>query len=236
MWPEVQDLVRNRSMSSRSILAILFACISALVCCSAQAQPREVVAVRGEAIETVTDPTAVADWLRRLVGSYNLDGAIGDAGIKGKADCTAIGTGPGVQCIFNAIWQEKWDTLTGRPIILDPLDPSMFLFGMDPSKATLNMLMVIDKGIASGGTGTIKGTASGEYGTIIKGLGATSGHTGTIEGITASFKTCTQEGYCEPSIRIEAKAEASILYMWVVGAALTLRRVREESDTVVPGS
>ena len=169
MWPEVQGLVRDRPTSSRIALAILFACISTLGCCSAQAQPREVVAVRGEAIEPITDPSAVAEWLRRLVGSYKLDGAIGDVGIKGKADCVAIGTGPGVQCIFNAIWQEKWDQM-GRPILVDPLDPSMFLFGMDPSKATLNVLMVIDKGIASGGMGTLKGTVSGGYGTIIKGV------------------------------------------------------------------
>jgi hypothetical protein len=236
MWSEVQEWVRDRSPSNRNILATLLACIATLVCCSAQAQPREVVAVRGEAIETVTDPAAVAEWLRRLVGSYKLDGAIGRAGIKGKADCIAIGQGPGVQCIFNAIWQEEWDIRTGRPILLDPLDPSMFLFGMDPSKATLHMLMVIDKGIASGGTGTIKGTASGEYGTVIKGLGATSGDMGTIQGITASFRTCTQEGYCEPSILIEARDDANILYMWVAGAALTLRRVHEESDTAVPAS
>jgi hypothetical protein len=235
MWPEVQGLVRDPSTSNRSILGMLLACISTLVCCSAQAQPREVVAVRGEAIEPVTDPTAVAEWLRRLVGSYKLDGAIGDAGITGKGDCIAIGTGPGVQCIFNAICQEKWDQM-GRPIIVDPLDPSMFLFGMDPSKATLNVLMVIDKGIASGGIGTLKGTASGGYGTIIKGVGALPGDMGPINGITASFETCTQEGYCRPSIRIEAKADANILYMWVVGAALTLRRVHEESDTDIPAS
>jgi hypothetical protein len=224
----------TRSARSRIILPILFAWTSAMVCSGAQAQPREVVAVRGEAVEAVTDPAAMAEWLRRLVGSYKLDGAIGDRGIKGKADCIAIGTGPGVQCIFNAIWQEEWDPLTGRPILLDPLDPSMFLFGMDPSKATLNMMMVIDKGIASGGVGTIKGTASGGYGTIIKGMGATAGDMGAIKGITASFKTCTREGYCEPSILIEARADANILYMWVVGAALTLRREPEDSDPVAP--
>jgi len=233
MWTEVHGWVRDRPKGSQVIFAIWFAFISTLGCCTAQAQPREVVAVRGEAIEPITDPSAVADWLRRLVGSYKLDGAIGDVGIKGKADCVAIGTGPGVQCIFNAIWQEKWDQM-GRPILVDPLDPSMFLFGMDPSKATLNMLMVIDKGIASGGIGTLKGTVSGGYGTIIKGVGAIQGDMGPVKGITASFKTCTQEGYCEPSIVIEAKADANILYMWVVGAALTLRRAHEESDPVVP--
>jgi hypothetical protein len=235
MWPEVQGLLRDRSTNSRRFLAILLACISTLLCCSAHAQPREVVAVRGEAIEPVTDPAALADWLRQLVGSYKLDGAIGDNGIKGKADCIAIGTGPGVQCIFNAIWLEEWDQM-GRPIVVDPLDPSMFLFGMDPSKSTLSMLMVIDKGIATGGTGTVKGTVSGGYGTLIRGVGALPADKEPVKGITASFKTCTQEGYCEPTILIEAKPEANILYMWVVGAALTLRRVHEEVDAEVPAS
>jgi len=215
-------------------LAVLLANISTWFCCNALAQPRDVVAIRGEAVEEVTEPGALAEWLRRLVGSYRLEGAIADAGIKGKADCIAIGTGPGVHCIFNAIWQEKWNPMTGEPILVDPLDPSMFLFGMDPSKSTLSVLMVIDKGIASGGPGTVKGTVSGGYGSIIKGLGATPAGVGPINGITASFTTCTHEGYCGPSIRIEARDDANILYMWVAGAALTLRRVRENGDAADP--
>jgi hypothetical protein len=159
-------------------------------------------------------PTAAPDvWLRRLVGKYKFDGvatAGGDcfnsqgatmcAGIKGKGDCIAVGTGPGVQCIFNATWQDIWSP-RGDPILISFLDPSMALFGLDPGYSAINMLLVNDKGLPRGGLGFNKGNV-------------------------ATFKTCLyQGGDCGQIIRIEARSDANIVYMWIdSNVQLTLRR------------
>jgi hypothetical protein len=162
--------------------------------------------------EDTTGQTAEPEvWVRRLVGKYKFDGlACGGecTGVKGTADCIAVGTGPGVQCVINVTWQDLW-TIDGQPLLLSILDPSMALFGLDPGKSAINMLLVNNKGLPRYGLGFIKGNL-------------------------ATFKTCLYAGGdCQQAIRIEAKSDARILYMWIDGnITLSLRRMppAEESD------
>src|SRR5512147_1103009 len=119
--------------ASAITVSAIVSCAALLSCSAASAQPHV-------AAESGAEPIPNADmdvWLRRLVGSYKLDGSANAfacpsacSGVKGKVDCTAIGTGPGVQCIMNATWQEYW-SMTGQPTLIDYLDPSMMLFGLD---------------------------------------------------------------------------------------------------------
>jgi hypothetical protein len=150
--------------------------------------------------QEVGPPVPPEEWLRRLVGKYKFDGlvqvvALGDCGplppdpanqettseappepycrtIKGKGDCVAIGTGPGVQCILNVSWQDMYEivypTTSEGEVNTDPagvfelpggpsyLDPSMALFGIDPGKSEINYLLVDQKGMPEGGLGYVR--------------------------------------------------------------------------------
>jgi hypothetical protein len=156
-------------------------------------------------------------WLRRLVGNFSLDGAyvLGDCatndvmpgpppctGIKGNMNCIAVGDGPGVQCIINALWILY---IGNPPIDLSSfLDPSMMLLGLDPGRAEINLLLVNDRGLTNGGFGV-------------------------VEGGIAEFKNrCpgANEDGCRIGIRIEAKADANLNYMWIGNnLQISMRRV-----------
>jgi hypothetical protein len=179
---------------------------------SANAQPHML-----ETLDDTTVPTPPDDvWLRRLVGNFKLDGMIsaGDcstgmcAGINGKIDCVAIGDGPGVQCIMNAPWE-----IYSRLMNLSSfLDPAMSLFGLDPGRKAINLLLINDKGLPTGGFGVVKGHF-------------------------ASFRTMCRganDDGCEVGIRIEAKPDANINYMWIGEAiVISMRRIPPE-DSLPP--
>ncbi len=126
------------------------------------------------------DPPVELDiWLRRLVGRFSFDGLVhvpgnGECGapgssvvtqpcqaIKGTADCVSVGTGPGVQCVFNVSWLDIWtvDFETGSvvPAAVSYLNPAMAQFGLDPGKAEINHLLVDNKGLPEGGLGASTG-------------------------------------------------------------------------------
>jgi hypothetical protein len=167
-------------------------------------------------LDDVTVPTPPLDvWLRRLVGRFELDGMVqmgptcnaesdNCSAIKGRMDCIAIGNGPGVQCIINATW-----LIYSASNDLDSyLDPAMSMFGIDPRREEINLLLVNDQSLASGGFGVVKGH-------------------------TASFKTVCRrwsEDGCRVGVIIEAKPEANINYMWIgSNIVISMRRVSEES-------
>lgn len=149
-------------------------------------------------VEDVTVPTPAQDvWLRRLAGNFRLDGMVqvgncssgGCATIKGKIDCIAVGDGPGVHCIINATWQ-IYSRFVDQSSFLDP---AMSLFGLDPGRQAINLLLINDRSLPTGGFGVGKGHF-------------------------AAFKTrCrgANEDGCEVGIRIEARPDANINYMWI---------------------
>lgn len=170
-------------------------------------------------------PTAEPDvWLRRLAGRYEVDGAIAPAvpeeddtasdenqedgagstsppsgfkprGFRGKVDCVAIGSGPGVQCMLNIKWMEDAGV---HPVPVSYLDPSMMLLGLDPQHREINMLLVDDHGLGEGGAGRIRGNTA------------------------AFFVPCTNarvdnmpEANCERITRFEARPDARLVHVWI---------------------
>jgi hypothetical protein len=217
-----------------------------------KAQPRAEHKVSSEAFVPVTEPAAMAEWLKRLAGRYTVDGMVhvvqqGDCGtlppdpavesppappeppcqpIKGKADCIGIGTGPGVQCILNAMWLDIFNTdfengtMTDLPGGVSYLDPSMILFGLDPGRAAVNYMLVDSKGLPEG--------------TI-----------GSIVGHKATFATqCVNIGpTCERVFRVEAREDSSLIYLSIdirdsvtrdpiTNIVMTLRRAPADAITV----
>lgn len=149
-------------------------------------------------LEDITVPTPAQDvWLRRLAGNFKLDGMVtyGDcsmgmcSAITGYIDCIAVGDGPGVQCVINA----KWEVYSRFVNLSSFLDPAMSLFGLDPGRSAINLLLISDRSLSSGGFGV-------------------------VEGHFAAFKTLcpgANEDGCQVGIRIEARPDANINYMWI---------------------
>lgn len=183
----------------RITLAALLACTTLLASGEASADPRSGLTTGQEA----GPPTPPELWLGRLVGKYKFEGLVqvvakGDCGplppdpakqdqqseappepycrtIKGKGDCAAIGTGPGVQCVLNVYWQDMYETAFQKseadatevdasptgvfelPGGFSYLDPAMALFGVDPVKAEIHYLLVDNKGMPEGGPGAVVG-------------------------------------------------------------------------------
>jgi hypothetical protein len=215
----------------------------ALSCGIANAQPRAEPEIHFTSIAPITEPAQVAGWLQRLPGRYKYDGMIqmdvcsqvpseggpppppSDKcqGIKGKSDCIAIGTGPGVQCILNVTWQDiftvDFESGTATESMVSYLDPAMELYGLEPGKLAMSRLIVNNKGIAEGGNGFIKGN-------------------------TAFFSSpCANAASvgCYRIVRIEAKPDSSLLYVWfstkiepepeTTYGVMTLRRVAPEEES-----
>jgi len=139
-------------------------------------------------------PTEGDVWLKRLVGRYRIEGMVhvvakGPCGqlppdpaqsenppppppvycesVKGMADCVAIGSGPGVQCILQINWPDMYETVYppeddvgvfNLPGGVANLAPAMALFGLDPGKSALNYLLVDQKGLSEGGEGFNSGS------------------------------------------------------------------------------
>jgi hypothetical protein len=157
-------------------------------------------------------PVEMHVWLRWLVGRFSVEGevhvpSLGECGapsqpcrpIEGTVDCVSVGAGPGVQCIFNVSWLDIWsvDSETGEvvPAAVSYLNPAMAMFGLDPGNAAIYHLLVDNKGLPEGGPGTNTGSR-------------------------ATFRTsCVNQpgvpGGCERIFRIEAKADARLVYMWI---------------------
>ncbi len=180
----------------------VLACIAMFASGGAHAVPRPSAA--GQAVtqaRPVTEPADIAAWLRRLVGRYSVEGMVevtypgyrcvpdpdepgaGDPppepvpyckAMKGKGDCTGIGTGPGVQCVLNVTWEDLYEVVYPKelkpnqrynplagvynlPGGVSSLGPSMLLFGLDPGKSAINHLLVDNKGLPEGGLGSIAG-------------------------------------------------------------------------------
>lgn len=98
---------------------------------------------------------AIADWLRRLPGTYRNEGTLthGPQGsgqkkpATGASLCTLIGKGPGVQCIMTL-------SVPGEDT---HLNPGIMLFGLDIERPLIRYMTVDDTGISTGTTGELRG-------------------------------------------------------------------------------
>jgi len=78
--------------------------------------------------------------------------------VKGMEDCIGLGTGAGVQCVVNVVWDEDWGA-DGQPAEagVSSLAPAMIEYGFDPVASRISYLQVDNQSFAQGGAGTLKG-------------------------------------------------------------------------------
>lgn len=185
-------------------------------------------------------PAGMDNWPGRLAGRYHFEGvahllANGRCGtvgrfpacepVTGTGDCIRIGTSQGVHCVLNVEWPaftERFPSRNGTPGATPYLNPAMVLFGIDPGNDSLSYLLVDNKGLAEGGSGSRTGN------------------------VATFLTTCVNvHSSCRRRLRIEAKPDANLLYMWidvelgqlrqrVSAITLTLRRVPVQQDSASP--
>jgi hypothetical protein len=80
-------------------------------------------------------------------------------GAGGRADCMAIGQGPGVHCVFHVTWVPEWTPL-GNPVEggVPFLAPAMKLFGLDPNTPSIMQLQLDTDGVAELESASLKGS------------------------------------------------------------------------------
>lgn len=170
-------------------------------------------------------PTEGDVWLKRLVGSYDVDGMVnvvakggcGEEGaycetVRGKGDCIGIGSGPGVQCILQLAWPDMYEIVFppeedagtyNLPGGVSNLGPAMALFGLDPGKSAVHYMLVDQKGLSEGG------------------LGLNTGSRMTFRSPCVNWPTLLNAmrpispmpHSCERIMRIEARAEGRVVFL-----------------------
>jgi hypothetical protein len=155
----------------RLLAAALVACAASIVG-AAGTNPRDAkLDVTYVIPRPVTERGEIGAWLLRLGDRYRVEGAGNVMGrivtVKGAVDCTAIGAGPGMQCILNISWNDQFEIITdpgqgpvgvfNLPGGVAYLNPSMMLTGLDPGRQGITFLLVDNKGLPEGGPGVIAG-------------------------------------------------------------------------------
>lgn len=149
----------------------LAAAVAAFVTVAAQAaaprQPQETL-VRHPSPATAVEMDV---WLRRLVGKFRWEGVLDVEprfgredgtdvlAVRGYSDCVAIGSGPGVHCVLDVRWNEKY-TFMGKPVAVPNLTPAMMMFGIDAARERMLYLQVDNKGLPHGGVGSLVGSTA----------------------------------------------------------------------------
>jgi hypothetical protein len=145
-------------------------------------------------------------------------------GFRGKVDCVAIGSGPGVQCMLNIMWIEEVGP-HGEPVPVSYLDPSMMLLGLDPQRSEIKMLLVDNHGMVEGGAGRIGGNMAV-----------------FMVPCTNARVDNTPDANCERVTRFDAKPNSRLVHAWIdirdtathdlhgPQIVMTLRRAAEEKE------
>jgi hypothetical protein len=110
-----------------------------------------------------------------------------------------------------------------REIMASYLDPAMELYGLEPGTLTMSRLLVNNKGLAENGRGSIKG------------------YTAKFKSPCVTTEVSQTAVECYRIVRIEAKPDARLLYVWFgiqlepaaenTYAVMTLRRVTPEEES-----
>jgi hypothetical protein len=106
-------------------------------------------------------------WLPRLVGRFRIEGTLEDPAsycyrtlrgqvcitgrpqaVPGMADCIAVGSGPGVNCVLSARWYP--------PDVVRTMAPGVIQYGLDPNASLIRYLNVSDTGFAEEGAGQLR--------------------------------------------------------------------------------
>lgn len=140
--------------AARTTALALLVCATALVAAKAEAQ------ARGPSVKTGSSDTGLNEgehtgklaaldiWLRRLTGRFRI---IGGGRTLGTADCTHIGSGPGVHCMTGTYQADL--VVRNNPFV----GPSMTLYGVDPEVPGIRYLRVNNQSHAEGDLGKLSG-------------------------------------------------------------------------------
>jgi hypothetical protein len=176
-----------------------------LIAGGAHAQPRPVVtSLSASDASPVTDPAAIAAWLRRLVGRYRFEGMVQvdyteqgtdpeygcvdpETGnprpfcksIQGKGDCVAVGTGPGVQCVLAVEWQDIYEVLYPEDLVPGEPAPPVGAFNLPGGVSYLDPAMAL--------FGLDPGKSGINY-LLVDNKGLPEGGLGFLAGDRATFK------------------------------------------------
>ncbi len=137
-------------MKSPKVLAIALGCIAELASGELHAQARGPALDEWKGAARTRDPAVMRiemeAWLRPLVGNFRIEGIaqlpISQAPqsvfqaprpVRGFGDCASVGAGPGVYCVFDAMWKGQRSA-------------SMSLYGMDPATLEIRSLSVDHRG------------------------------------------------------------------------------------------
>jgi hypothetical protein len=88
-------------------------------------------------------------WLRRLAGTFRIEGTYTNYGgaspVRGTAKCDGVGEGPGVSCVITATWKPAKESVKDPQFDKDLLEAmqALFLrFGMDPSTSQVRVTLM----------------------------------------------------------------------------------------------
>lgn len=162
---------------------------------------------------------------------------------RGSGDCKAVGTGAGMHCIFDIGWLDQHET------IMDPeqgpvgvfnlpggvayLNPSMLLAGLDPGRKGITFLVVDNKGLPEGGSGSIAGDRA-----TLRAPCVNAPNLFQSMNPAAKFNNRPPQT-CERITHIDAPAEAAVVHLsisielneeLVTLTRLTLRRTQPGGD------
>lgn len=118
------------------------------------AEPRTPEMIEAARLQVAKD---VATWLPQLVGRFDVEGVFAPESMqpmaaRGKADCVAVGTGYGVQCVFHVDWGQKQqgqgaNVRRGSSF----LAPAAILFGFDTRDGVVRTNQLDTDGVAREG-------------------------------------------------------------------------------------
>jgi hypothetical protein len=133
---------------------------------SATEEELEEVIVRGERPNRT--PSAIFNWLRRLLGEFKIDGYVDLRGdgrpearlpVTGRAKCVPFGIAPAVHCDLNIDWPRPTgrdgEEITGG---LSTLRPAVIVFAFEADRFAIRYLLVHSDGTADYGQDYLRGS------------------------------------------------------------------------------
>jgi hypothetical protein len=198
------------------------------------------------------EPASLADQILQRIRMESGQTDVTEATpVRGMGDCVSIGTGPGVQCVFQVTWDElREEVVSSRterggiynlPGGVSNLAPAMAEFGIDPGGGAVRFLLVDSAGLAEGSSGSLAGrtatfrTKCANGPTILAGLRPPPIRQPDSPPPPQPPRTCSK------TMRIETRPDARVLYFSVdieldgqrkTTYALAMRRMQQSPAPV----
>jgi hypothetical protein len=93
--------------------------------------------------------TEMEDWLRRLAGTFRLEGTYrnhgGSSPVLGTAKCLGLGHGPGLSCLITATWKAPREGYKDPAFdngLYAAMQPLVLVFGIDPDASQIRATLM----------------------------------------------------------------------------------------------